>query len=159
MELRREIHEVLNVIEFWSGANDLIIYGRGGEIAANRLEDHEATMLALHLLQNCRVCVNTLMLRRVLGEPIWLERMGTNERAGDDTALQESCESLRHLPARYDRPPNSRSFYVRRPHRPATAARRLTIPGTRYFASGDTNDGSVPFGKPEAAIAERLAHA
>jgi TnpA family transposase len=80
MELRREIHEGLNVIESWNGANDFILYGRGGEIATNRLEDQEATMLALHLLQNCMVYVNTLMLQRVLGEPIWLERMGTNER-------------------------------------------------------------------------------
>ena len=37
-------------------------------------------MLALHLLQNCMVYVNTLMLQRVLGEPIWLERMGANEQ-------------------------------------------------------------------------------
>ena len=37
-------------------------------------------MLALHLQQNCMAYVNTLMLQRVLGEPIWLERMGTHER-------------------------------------------------------------------------------
>src|SRR5215218_1055488 len=82
MELRREIHAGLNVIESWNGANNFILYGRGGEIATNRLEDQEATMLALHLLQNCMVYVNTLMLQRVLGEPIWLERMGANERRG-----------------------------------------------------------------------------
>ena len=70
------------MIESWNGANDFILYGRGGEIATNRLEDQEATMLALHLLQNCMVYVNTLMLQRVLGEPIWLERMGVNERRG-----------------------------------------------------------------------------
>ena len=80
MGLRREIHEGLNVIESWNGAHDFILYGRGGEFATNRLEDQEATMLALHLLQNCMVYVNTLMLQRVLGEPIWLERMGANER-------------------------------------------------------------------------------
>ena len=51
MEPRREIHEGLNVV--------------GGDIATNRLEDQEATMLALHLLQNCMVYVNTLMLQRV----------------------------------------------------------------------------------------------
>ena len=80
MELRREIHEGLNVVESWNGANDFILYGRGGGMATNRLEDQEATMLALHLLQSCMVYVNTLMLQRVLGEPIWLERMGTSER-------------------------------------------------------------------------------
>jgi hypothetical protein len=68
------------VIESWNGANDFILYGRGGEIATNRLEDQEATMLGLHLPQNCMVYVNTLMLQRVLSEPIWLERMGSNER-------------------------------------------------------------------------------
>jgi TnpA family transposase len=62
MELRREIHEGLNVVESWNGANDFILYGRGGEIATNGLEDQEASMLALHLLQNCMVYVNTLML-------------------------------------------------------------------------------------------------
>ncbi len=33
MELRREIHEGLNVVESWNGANDFILYGRGGDIA------------------------------------------------------------------------------------------------------------------------------
>lgn len=39
-------------------------------------------MLSLHLLQNCLVYVNTLMIQRVLGEPIWAERMGVAERRG-----------------------------------------------------------------------------
>jgi hypothetical protein len=50
------------------------------KISANRLEDQEVTMPALRLLQNCMVYVDTLMLQRMLGEPIWLERMGANER-------------------------------------------------------------------------------
>jgi TnpA family transposase len=82
MELRREIHEGLNVVENWNSANDFILYGRGGEIATNRLEDQEATVLSLHLLQNCLVYVNTLMIQRVLGEPIWAKRMGAAERRG-----------------------------------------------------------------------------
>lgn len=82
LELRREIHEGLNVVENWNAANDFILYGRGGEIATNRIEDQEATMLSLHLLQNCMIYVNTLMIQRVLSEPIWAERMGLNERRG-----------------------------------------------------------------------------
>ena len=82
MELRREIHEGLNVVENWNAANDFILYGRGGEIATNRLENQEATMLSLHLLQNCMIYVNTLMIQRVLGEPIWAGRMGPDERRG-----------------------------------------------------------------------------
>ena len=73
--LRREIQEGLNVIETWNGANSFILYGKGGEIATNDLENQELTMLALHLLQICLVYINTLMIQRVLTEPDWTERM------------------------------------------------------------------------------------
>jgi TnpA family transposase len=82
IQLRREIHEGLNVVENWNSANDFILYGRGGEIATNRVDDQEATVLSLHLLQNCMVFINTLMIQRVLAEPIWVERMGPAERRG-----------------------------------------------------------------------------
>lgn len=82
MKFWREIHERLNVVEDWNSANDFILYGRGGEVATNRLEDQEATMLSLHLLQNCMVYVNTLMIQRVLAEPAWMARMGPDERRG-----------------------------------------------------------------------------
>ena len=73
--LRREIHEGLNVIETWNGANDFILYGKGGEFATNRLEDAEVSMLCLHLLQVSLVYVNTLMLQSVLQEPEWQARL------------------------------------------------------------------------------------
>jgi TnpA family transposase len=57
--LRREINEGLNVIEQWNGANDFVFFARRGEMASNRHEDHEISMLALHLLQNCMVYINT----------------------------------------------------------------------------------------------------
>lgn len=37
-----------------------------GEIQTNRLEDQEIAVLALHLLQNCLVLINTLMIQEVL---------------------------------------------------------------------------------------------
>jgi hypothetical protein len=43
--LRREIQEGLNVIENWNSANEFILYGKGGEIASNRLEEQEITNL------------------------------------------------------------------------------------------------------------------
>ena len=73
--LRREIHEGLNVVETWNSANDFIFFGKGGEVASNRLEDQEISVHALHLLQSCLVYVNTLMLQRVLAEPAWMARM------------------------------------------------------------------------------------
>jgi TnpA family transposase len=49
--LRREIHEALNVVENWNSANSFIFFGKGGEVATNRLEDQKLSVLALHLLQ------------------------------------------------------------------------------------------------------------
>jgi TnpA family transposase len=74
-ELRREVNEGLNVIEQWNSANDFIFFARRGEMVSNRREDHEISMLALHLLQNCMVYINTLMLQRVLMRPQWSERL------------------------------------------------------------------------------------
>ena len=73
--LRREINEGLNVVEQWNSANDFIFFARRGEMVSNRREDHEISMLALHLLQNCMVYINTLMLQQVLAQPQWSERL------------------------------------------------------------------------------------
>jgi len=80
--LRREIHEGLNVIENWNSANGFIFFGKGGEVASNRLEDQEVSVLTLHLLQSCLVYINTLMLQRVLAEPGWWQRMAAADRRG-----------------------------------------------------------------------------
>ncbi len=76
-ELRQEIQEGLNVVENWNSANSnsFIFYGKGGEVATNRLEDQELSVLALHLLQISLVYVNTLMIQQVLNEPSWRSRM------------------------------------------------------------------------------------
>ena len=39
-------------------------------------------MLCLHLLQNCLVYVNTLMMQRVLSEPSWEHRLTDRDRRG-----------------------------------------------------------------------------
>ena len=44
-------------------------------MASNRLDDQQASVAALHLLQSCLVYVNTLMLQRVLAEDRWRTRM------------------------------------------------------------------------------------
>ena len=39
-------------------------------------------MLSLHLLQSCLVYINTLMLQRVLAEPIWAGRLTKEDQRG-----------------------------------------------------------------------------
>ena len=73
--LRQEIHEGLNVVERWNGANNFILYGKSSEIATNSLDEQQVTVLCMHLLQLCLVYINTLMLQRVLSENQWLEMM------------------------------------------------------------------------------------
>ncbi len=73
--VRREIHEGLNVVENWNSANEFVFYGDGGELSSNRLEDQEISVLSLHLLQLCMVYVNTLMIQKVLEDPVWQDRM------------------------------------------------------------------------------------
>ena len=68
--LHREIHEGLNVIELWNDVNDFILFGKGGEIATNRKQSQELAMLSLHLLQNCLVYINSLMVQQVLNDPV-----------------------------------------------------------------------------------------
>ena len=74
-ELRQEIHGGLNVVENWNSANGFIFYGKGGEISTNRLEDQEIAVLSLHLLQNCLVYINTLMLQNILSNSKWFNLM------------------------------------------------------------------------------------
>src|SRR6516165_12814969 len=55
--------------------NDFVFFARRGELVSNRTEDHELSMLALHLLQNCMVYINTLMMQQVLARPHWAGRL------------------------------------------------------------------------------------
>jgi len=73
--LRREVNEGLNVVENWNSANGFIFYGKSGEMATNRLDDQELSVLSLHLLPACLVYINTLMLQAILAEPAWMGRM------------------------------------------------------------------------------------
>jgi TnpA family transposase len=80
-ELRREINEGLNVVEQWNGATDFVFFARRGEMVSNRREDHEISMLALHLIQNCMVYINTLMIQKVLAQPHWKDKLTPRDYA------------------------------------------------------------------------------
>ncbi len=79
---RREIHEGMNIVENWNSANGFVFFGKGGEIATNRVDEQEISALALHLLQSSMVYVNTRMLQPVLMEPQWAGRMTPEDYRG-----------------------------------------------------------------------------
>ncbi|WP_406500103.1 transposase [Streptomyces sp. NBC_00846] len=72
-DLQREIQEGLNIVEGWNGANDIIFFGKSGELSSNRRDQQELSVLALHLLQTALVFVNTLMIQDMLAAPEWAD--------------------------------------------------------------------------------------
>lgn len=81
-DLQRETGAGLNIVENWNGVNDVIHFGKSGELASNRREEQELAMLCLHILQASLGFVNTLMLQDILAEPDWADALGDADRRG-----------------------------------------------------------------------------
>jgi len=81
-DLQREINEGLNVVESWNGGNSVIFYGKGGDLASNRRDEQEFSVLCLRVLQAALVYVNTLMVQDVLADAAWADRLTLSDRRG-----------------------------------------------------------------------------
>ncbi|MFM9544082.1 Tn3 family transposase [Streptomyces turgidiscabies] len=92
-ELRREIHEGLQVVENWNSANHDLFYGKDGDLTGADRESQEISMLALHLLQAALVHVNTLLLQRS-----WPSRRGSSASAMPIGARCPRCSGLTSTP-------------------------------------------------------------
>lgn len=80
--LQREINEGLNVVESWNRANTVIFYGKSGDLATNRRDEQEMSVLCLRILQAAMVYVNTLMLQDILADPEWEDVLTPEDRRG-----------------------------------------------------------------------------
>ncbi|GAA0919818.1 hypothetical protein Vau01_122730 [Virgisporangium aurantiacum] len=69
-------------MESWNGANAVIFYGKGGDIASNRHDEQELSVLCLRVLQSALVYVNTLMLQHVLADDDWADALTVEDRRG-----------------------------------------------------------------------------
>lgn len=79
LALRHEVHEGLNVVERWNGANDFICYGRHGIFATNSREQQEMSTLALQLLQNCLMLINTLLVEQTIERQNLMEGLSVED--------------------------------------------------------------------------------
>jgi len=77
-ELQREHHRRPQ----HRGGLSAIYYGKGGEIASNRHDEQEMTVLCLRILQAALVYVNTLLLQDVLAETDWNDQLTAEDRRG-----------------------------------------------------------------------------
>ncbi|MGI5271818.1 Tn3 family transposase [Nonomuraea sp. CA-218870] len=69
-------------MESSNGANSVIFYGKGGDIATNRREELEMSVLCLRILQAALVYINTLMSQDVLADPGGAELLKPADRRG-----------------------------------------------------------------------------
>ena len=79
VELRQQINAGLNVVENWNSANDFVFYGKDSEITSNYLDDQEISMLCLHLLQNCILYINTLLVEELLQDSCWTNQLSKED--------------------------------------------------------------------------------
>jgi TnpA family transposase len=81
-DLQREINEGLDVVESWNRANSVIFFGKGGDIATNRRDEQELSVLCLRVLQAALVYVDTLMVQDVLADDGWAAQLTDADRRG-----------------------------------------------------------------------------
>ena len=59
-----------------------LFFGKGGDIATNRRDDQELSVLCLRVLQCALVYINTLMLQDVLADDDWTDTLTPEDRRG-----------------------------------------------------------------------------
>src|SRR2546427_6797716 len=89
LALRYEVQDGLNVVERWNGANDFIRYGRHGIFSTNSREQQEIAVLALQLLQNCLMLINTILIERTVDHHQLLVKLSLEDRRALTPLLYE----------------------------------------------------------------------
>ncbi len=78
-EMQYEVEEGLNVVERWNGVNDFISYGKHGIFATNSREQQEISTLALQLLQNCLMLIDTILVQRTIAQHKLMDRLSVED--------------------------------------------------------------------------------
>ena len=92
LEIQREVHEGLNVVENWNATNDFICYGRPRRVSDEQPRAARGSHLSLQLLQNCLMLIDTILVERAI------ERNGLSERLNaDDRSARINWHFLLYL--------------------------------------------------------------
>jgi Tn3 transposase DDE domain len=83
------LHEGLNVVDSWNRANAVIFYGKGGDLATNRRDEQEMSVL----------CLRILHFRQVFGEAMPTGQPPT--APSSPCCSPGSCNPWTHSPADY----------------------------------------------------------
>jgi hypothetical protein len=78
-DLQSEINESLNVVESWNCANS-VNFGKGGDIATNRRDEQELSVLCLRVLQAASSVSTPLMVQEVLADEEWAAQLNDPDR-------------------------------------------------------------------------------
>jgi TnpA family transposase len=81
-QLQRSVNDGLNVVESWNRGNSVFFYGKGGDIASNRRDEQELSVLCLRILQTSLVYINTLLIQDTLADGRWSRRLTDADRRG-----------------------------------------------------------------------------
>ena len=60
----------------------VIFYGKNGDLATNRRDEQEMSVLCLRILQAALVYVNTLMMQDILADPDWDDALTAEDERG-----------------------------------------------------------------------------
>jgi TnpA family transposase len=105
LALRQEVEAGLNVVERWNEANDFLCYGRQGVFATNNREQQEITTLALQLLQNCLMLINTLLVEKTLEQHQLLPQLTDADRRALTPLFYEHVNPYGVFALHLDQPP------------------------------------------------------
>jgi TnpA family transposase/integrase len=130
-DLQREIGEGLNVVESWNRANAVIFFGKGGDIATNRRDEQELSVLCLCILQAALVYVNTLMVQDVLADEMWADRLTAEDKRALTPLFWAHVAPYGEVPTRHGPPPGPA-----RGHRTGGAGTPAAAPGPQRTPAG-----------------------
>lgn len=103
-QLQRSVNDGLDVVESWNRGNSVFFYGKGGDIASNRRDEQELSVLCLRILQTSLVYVNTLMIQDTLNDTAWSKRLTQADRRGLTPLFWSHVAPARRSPPQHGPP-------------------------------------------------------